>query len=182
MYRWDAARTRPLKSAISNRQSAIRSILIIKPISFGYIVHTFLAAALIPDAPPIAHIPWVIKPFLPYLYRSIKFVDILLFSPLCDRRHRSSVPLSFLFDMIGAQDPPPITHPAFFYGFAGLGLAWQVAFFIISHDPLRFRPMMIPSILEKIGYGGAVVVLYAQGRMHPQDLEFGCVDMMFAAL
>lgn len=91
-------------------------------------------------------------------------------------------PLYFLFDTIGAQDPPPITHPAFFYGFAGLGLAWQVAFFIIARDPLRFRPIMIPSILEKLGYGGAVVVLYAQGRMHPQDLAFGCIDLLFAAL
>jgi hypothetical protein len=91
-------------------------------------------------------------------------------------------PLYFIFDMIGVQDPPPITHPAFFYGFAGLGLAWQVAFFIIARDPVRFRPMMIPSILEKIGYGAAVVVLYAQGRMHPQDLAFGCVDLLLAVL
>jgi hypothetical protein len=91
-------------------------------------------------------------------------------------------PLYFIFDMIGAQDPPPITHPAFFYGFAGLGLAWQVAFFIIARDPVRFRPMMIPSILEKVGYGGAVVVLYLQGRMHPQDLAFGCVDLLLASL
>jgi hypothetical protein len=91
-------------------------------------------------------------------------------------------PLYFIFDMIGAQDPPPITHPAFFYGFAGLGLAWQVAFFIIARDPVRFRPMMIPSILEKVGYGSAVVVLYLQGRMHPQDLAFGCVDLLLAAL
>jgi hypothetical protein len=60
-------------------------------------------------------------------------------------------PLYFLFDMIGTRDPPPITHPAFFYGFAGLGLAWQVAFFVIARDPLRFRPIMIPSILEKLG-------------------------------
>ena len=35
------------------------------------------------------------------------------------------LPLYFIFDLIGEQDPPPITHPAFFYGFAGLGLAWQ---------------------------------------------------------
>jgi hypothetical protein len=91
-------------------------------------------------------------------------------------------PLYFIFDMIGVQDPPPITHPAFFYGFAGLGFAWQVAFFIIARDPVRFRPMMIPSILEKVGYGGAVVVLYAQGRMHPQDLAFGCVDLLLAVL
>lgn len=91
-------------------------------------------------------------------------------------------PLYFLFDLIGTQDPPPITHPAFFYGFAGLGLAWQVAFFMIARDPLRFRPIMIPSILEKVGYGGAVVVLYAQGRMHAQDLAFGLVDLLLATL
>jgi len=91
-------------------------------------------------------------------------------------------PLYFIFDMIGVQDPPPITHPAFYYGFAGLGLAWQVAFFIIARDPLRLRPMMIPSMLEKVGYGGAVVVLYAQGRMHTQDLAFGIADLVFAAL
>lgn len=91
-------------------------------------------------------------------------------------------PLYFMFDLIGREDPPPITHPAFFYGFAGLGLAWQVAFFVIARDPLRFRPMMIPSILEKVGYGAAVVVLYAQGRMHGQDLAFGLCDLLFATL
>jgi hypothetical protein len=93
------------------------------------------------------------------------------------------VPLYFIFDLIGQQDPPPITHPVFYYGFVGVALAWQVAFFIIARDPVRFRPIMIPSILEKLAYGGAVVVLYAQGRMsHAQDLVFGLVDLLFAVL
>jgi hypothetical protein len=91
-------------------------------------------------------------------------------------------PLYFIFDTIGQQDPPPITHPAFYYGFVGVALAWQVTFFIIASDPVRFRPIMIPSILEKIGYGGAVVVLYLQDRMHGQDLAFGVADLVFAAL
>ena len=91
-------------------------------------------------------------------------------------------PLYFIFDLIGQQDPPPITHPAFYYGFVGVALAWQVAFFIIAGDPVRFRPIMIPSILEKIGYGGAVVILYGQGRMHSQDLAFGVADLLFAIL
>jgi len=91
-------------------------------------------------------------------------------------------PLYFIFDMIGQQDPPPITHPAFYYGFVGIALAWQVAFFIIANDPLRFRPMMIPSILEKVAYGSAAVVLYLQGLLHVQDLAFGVVDLVFAAL
>jgi len=32
-------------------------------------------------------------------------------------------PLYFMFDLIGRNDPPAITHPAFFYGFVGAGLA-----------------------------------------------------------
>jgi hypothetical protein len=91
-------------------------------------------------------------------------------------------PLYFMFDMISAQDPPAITHPAFYYGFTGVALAWQLAFFMIARDPVRLRPIMIPSILEKVGYGGAVIALFAQGRMHPQDLAFGLADIVFAAL
>src|SRR5882762_4741253 len=46
-------------------------------------------------------------------------------------------PLYFMFDLIGRKDPPPITHPGFFYGFVGLALAWQVAFLFIARDPVR---------------------------------------------
>ena len=35
-------------------------------------------------------------------------------------------PLYFMFALIGRNDPPPITHPGFFYGFVGVALAWQV--------------------------------------------------------
>lgn len=93
-----------------------------------------------------------------------------------------TAPLYFLLDQIGLQDPPAITHPAFFYGFAGVALAWQIAFFIIAKDPPRYRLIMIPSALEKMGFGGAVLVLFIQGRMHVQDLVFGLVDLVFAAL
>jgi len=31
-------------------------------------------------------------------------------------------PLYFMFNLIGQKDPPPITHPAFFYGFVGAAL------------------------------------------------------------
>jgi len=91
-------------------------------------------------------------------------------------------PLYFMFELIGANDPPPITHPGFYYGFVGVALAWQLAFFIIASDPVRFRPMMIPSIVEKVAYGGAMAVLYLQRRMHVQDLAFGLIDLLFAAL
>jgi hypothetical protein len=33
-------------------------------------------------------------------------------------------PLYFMFDLIGRQDPPVITHPGFFYGFVGYGSSY----------------------------------------------------------
>lgn len=91
-------------------------------------------------------------------------------------------PLYFMFDLIGRKDPPPITHPGFFYGFVGVALAWQIAFLFIAKDPVRYRPLIIPSIIEKISYGAAVVALVSQGRMRASDLTFGGTDLLFAIL
>jgi hypothetical protein len=91
-------------------------------------------------------------------------------------------PLYFMFDVIGRQDPPVITHPGFYYGFISVGLAWQVAFFVIARDPARFRLMMIPSALEKFGYGITLTALYLQHRLHPSDLAFGGVDVLLGVL
>ena len=91
-------------------------------------------------------------------------------------------PLYFMFDLIGRNDPPPITHPGFFYEFVGLGLAWQVAFIIIATDPVRYRPLMIPSVLEKVSFGAAVIVLVLQARMHKPDLVFAGTDLLLGVL
>jgi hypothetical protein len=91
-------------------------------------------------------------------------------------------PLYFMFNVIGRQDPPPITHPAFYYGFVGVGLAWQFAFFVIATDPARFRPMMLPSVLEKLTYGIALMTLYSQKRLHASDLTFAGTDLLLGAL
>jgi hypothetical protein len=91
-------------------------------------------------------------------------------------------PLYFMFDLIGRQDPPPITHPAFFYGFVGLALAWQIAFFFIAGDPMRYRPLMIPSMFEKFSYSAAVVILVLQSRTSSSDLVFAGTDFLFGVL
>jgi hypothetical protein len=91
-------------------------------------------------------------------------------------------PLYFMFDLIGRQDPPTITHPAFYYGFVSVGLAFQVAFLVIAKDPVRLRPMMIPSVIEKFGYGATLIVLYMQSRLRPADLALGGVDVLFGIL
>ena len=91
-------------------------------------------------------------------------------------------PLYFIFNVIGRNDPPPITHPAFYYGFVSVSLAFQLVFFVIAKDPVLLRPMMIPSMLEKFGYGVTLFVLFLQNRLHPQDLALGGIDVLFGVL
>jgi hypothetical protein len=91
-------------------------------------------------------------------------------------------PLYFLFDSIGRNNPPPITHPDFFYGFVGVALAWQLAFIVIAKDPVRFRPLMLPSVFEKLSYGVAAFVLVSQGRVHKPALVFGGIDLLLGIL
>jgi hypothetical protein len=91
-------------------------------------------------------------------------------------------PLYFMFDLIGRNDPPPITHPGFFYGFVGIALAWQVAFIFIATDTVRYRPLMIPSVLEKVSFGAAVIVLVLEGRMHKSDLVLAGADLFLGLL
>src|SRR5262249_38461502 len=74
-------------------------------------------------------------------------------------------PLYFTFDLVGRLDPPPVTHPQYYYGFLGVALAWQFAFFVIGSDPVRFRPVIVPAVLEKLGYVLAIVLLYLQRRV-----------------
>jgi hypothetical protein len=91
-------------------------------------------------------------------------------------------PLYFTFDLIGRQDPPPITHPQFYYGFSTVAMAWQLAFLVIATDPERFRPMMIAAVLEKAGYVVAVGALYLQQRLSPLQLAAAVPDALLGVL
>lgn len=92
------------------------------------------------------------------------------------------MPLYFIADLIGKKDPPPITHPAFYYGFVGVALVWQIAFLIIATDPVRFRPLMIAAIFEKLVYVIPTAILVAQKRTNPNDLLFVATDSLLCIL
>src|SRR5581483_5350154 len=90
-------------------------------------------------------------------------------------------PLYFLEGRIGQGSPPAITHPEFYYGFIGVALAWQVVFLLIGREAVRFRPLMLPSILEKLSYGVAVILLFVQGRGSGSTLVTGGIDLVLGA-
>lgn len=83
---------------------------------------------------------------------------------------------------LGRDFPPPITHPEHFYGFIGIALAWQLVFLLVGRDPVRYRLIMIPSVLEKAAFGLATVALYVQGRVAGAVLGAGVVDLGLGVL
>jgi hypothetical protein len=92
------------------------------------------------------------------------------------------VPLYFLFDYVGRKSPPVITHPEFYYGFAGVTLAWQAVFLLIGRDPRRYRVMMLPAIVEKSAYVLPVLVLLAQHRLSPSVALPATPDLIWGVL
>ena len=76
-------------------------------------------------------------------------------------------PLYFAYDAIGRAYPPPLTHPDIYYGFVGVTLVWQIAFLLISTDPVRYHTLMLIAVLEKGIYVGSVVLLFLQGHLEP---------------
>src|SRR5262252_8074121 len=92
------------------------------------------------------------------------------------------VPMYLLESTIATQAPPAITHPEFFYGFVGVGVAWQFLFLVIARDPLRFRLAMLPSVLEKLTFAASTISLFAANRVSVQVLTLSCIDLLFAAL
>lgn len=92
------------------------------------------------------------------------------------------LPQYFLESKVGLDFPPAITHPEFFYGFLGVAIAWQIGFLIMARDPVRFRSMMIPAIIEKFSYGIATLVLYGQGRLAAAIVVTGLIDLCLGIL
>lgn len=92
------------------------------------------------------------------------------------------VPAFFLEGRVGRDFPPPITHPEYYYGFLGVTLAWQVLFLFMAFDPLRYRLLLIPAVLEKVSFGVAAIALLAQQRIPLATFAVSLVDWVFAVL
>lgn len=91
-------------------------------------------------------------------------------------------PLYVMEARIAELAPPAVTHPEHYYGFVGLALVWQLAFLLIARDPIRYRPLMPITFLEKLSFGGAVVWLYLAGRVDTMVLGAGLADLTWLLL
>lgn len=92
------------------------------------------------------------------------------------------VPLLFSAEQFGIDHPPLVTHREFYFGFVWVVLAWQIAFLVVATDPVRYRPLMPVSWLEKFPFTIACAWLYAQGEL-PQPFVIGAsLDFVWGVL
>ena len=78
--------------------------------------------------------------------------------------------------------PALIERPEHYYGFIGVALAWQFVFLIVASDVVRYRPLMLAAVLEKLSFGAAVAILYSVGRVSIGVLLAGTLDLVLGAL
>jgi hypothetical protein len=92
------------------------------------------------------------------------------------------LPQYFIESGIAFELPGRIARPEQFYGFIGVALSWQFAFFLIACDVERYRPLMLVGVLEKLSFGLAVVILYAADRVSAGVFGAGVVDLALGVL
>jgi len=91
-------------------------------------------------------------------------------------------PMYFLLEKTGADNPPPVTHPEFYYGFIGVALAFQLVFLMIATDPVKFRPLMLAGIVEKFSFVIPTFYLYWQGRVAGPIIGGAALDLLWGVL
>ena len=92
------------------------------------------------------------------------------------------LPQYFLEDKNDRDFPPAITHPEYYYCFVGITVAWKVAFLVMSRDPIRYRPLMIPTMLEKASWAFAAIALFLLGKLSVPMLGAGLLDLTLGIL
>lgn len=90
------------------------------------------------------------------------------------------LPLPFLKSEIEATGP--ISHPEYFYGFIGVCIAFQLVFYMIARDPIRYRPLMLCAVAEKALFAIPVFVLVRSSLAPPSLLVFAGVDTLLLLL
>jgi hypothetical protein len=92
------------------------------------------------------------------------------------------LPMYLLESRYGVDNPPEITHPEFYYGFIGVAAAFQLVFIVISRDPIKYKALIFPSIVEKFSFVIAIAALVIAGRVSGQIIIGAAIDAILGTL
>ena len=77
--------------------------------------------------------------------------------------------------------PPPVERTEAFYGFIGGALAFQVVYWTIGGDPLRYRTLMPIGAVAKLSFAIPALTLFALGRLDAATAVPVSIDVLLAA-
>ncbi len=73
------------------------------------------------------------------------------------------LPLYFLERQVAAP-AAALDHPEYYYGFVGAAAAWQLVYWTIGGDPVRYRPLMGLAVIAKFSFWIPSLILWLNGR------------------
>jgi hypothetical protein len=74
--------------------------------------------------------------------------------------------------------PQPAGAELVAYGFIGTASAFQLVFWAIGGDPVRYRALMLPGVAEKLAFGVPAWLLFARGDAPAAVAVFGGIDLL----
>ena len=77
---------------------------------------------------------------------------------------------------------PSDAHLPAYLGFVGVALVFQVVFWIVGGDPLRYRALMLPGVAEKGVFAIPALALFAMGLTDPVTAFFATIDILLGIL
>jgi hypothetical protein len=87
------------------------------------------------------------------------------------------LPMYFLEKAVAAPDPA-FTHPEYYYGFVGAAAAWQLVYWVIGGDPVRYRAFMPLGVVAKFGFWIPTCLLWLIGRTPSSTFALTCGDLI----
>ena len=76
--------------------------------------------------------------------------------------------------------PPPAERTEAYFGFIGSALAFQLVYWIIGGDPLRYRALMPVGVLAKLSFAIPALTLFALGRLDALTAVPVGIDVLLA--
>lgn len=105
--------------------------------------------------------------FARWVFRIAGFYGIIILTPML---------------LLERQMAPGAVHPVFFYAWVSVDFVWQILFIVLSMNPIRYRPMMLICVLQKVTAVIAIPWLYGLGRVEGMWLGAAASDLVLAVL
>ncbi|MBN8816085.1 MAG: hypothetical protein J0J06_11640 [Sphingomonas sp.] len=87
-----------------------------------------------------------------WLFRGAAIYGLILLLPM------------YVLEKVAAAPDPAFAHPEYYYGFVGAAAAWQLVYWVIGGDPVRYLAFMPLGVIAKFGFWVPTALLWLNGR------------------